>query len=103
MISASEGLSREGQRHRWRAGGAARGGRRIVEVATYCQEDVVNTYRIWLLHELLDGRLSAREYEASEEIMWRRGGAGSFDRLDFSFVHFSCSPTVMAAPRASPA
>ena len=36
VISASEGLSREGQRHRWRAGGAARGGRRIVEVAAYC-------------------------------------------------------------------
>jgi predicted PolB exonuclease-like 3'-5' exonuclease len=46
---------------------------RIVEVAAYCQEDVVNTYRIWLLHELFCGRLSMREYEASEEIMCRRG------------------------------
>lgn len=46
---------------------------RIVEVAAYCQEDVVNTYRIWLLHELFCGWLSERECEASEEIMWRRG------------------------------
>jgi predicted PolB exonuclease-like 3'-5' exonuclease len=45
---------------------------RIAEVAAYCREDVVNTYRIWLVHELFCGRLSAREYEASEEIMWRR-------------------------------
>ena len=45
---------------------------RIAEVAAYCQEDVVNTYRIWLVHELFCGRLSAREYEASEEIIWRR-------------------------------
>jgi predicted PolB exonuclease-like 3'-5' exonuclease len=46
---------------------------RIAEVAAYCQEDVVNTYRIWLLHELFCGRLSPREYEVSEEILWRRG------------------------------
>jgi 3'-5' exonuclease len=46
---------------------------RIAEVAAYCQEDVINTYRIWLLHELFCGRLSAREYEASEECLWRRG------------------------------
>jgi predicted PolB exonuclease-like 3'-5' exonuclease len=46
---------------------------RIVEVAAYCQEGVVNTYRIWLLHELFCGWLSERECEASEEIMWRRG------------------------------
>jgi predicted PolB exonuclease-like 3'-5' exonuclease len=45
---------------------------RIDEVAAYCREDVVNTYRIWLLHELFCGRLSVGEYEASEEIMWRR-------------------------------
>jgi predicted PolB exonuclease-like 3'-5' exonuclease len=46
---------------------------RIADVAAYCQEDVVNTYRIWLLHELFCGRLSEQEYEASEEVMWRRG------------------------------
>jgi hypothetical protein len=32
---------------------------RIAEVAAYCQEDMVNTYRIWLLHELFCGRLSS--------------------------------------------
>jgi predicted PolB exonuclease-like 3'-5' exonuclease len=46
---------------------------RMTEIAAYCQEDVVNTYRIWLVHELFCGRLSARDYEASEEIMARRG------------------------------
>ena len=51
---------------------------RIGEVAAYCQEDVINTYRIWLLHELFCGRLSAREYEASEECMWRRGLTDGF-------------------------
>ena len=45
---------------------------RLADVAAYCQEDVVNTYRIWLLYELFCGRLSAWEYEASEEVMWRR-------------------------------
>ena len=46
---------------------------RIDEVAAYCQEDVVNTYRVWLAHELFCGRLSRIEYEASEENLWRRG------------------------------
>jgi 3'-5' exonuclease len=39
---------------------------RITEVAAYCEEDVANTYRIWLRHELFCGRLSPAEYEASE-------------------------------------
>jgi predicted PolB exonuclease-like 3'-5' exonuclease len=46
---------------------------RIEEVASYCLEDVVNTYRIWLVHELFCGRLSAREYEASEDALWVKG------------------------------
>jgi Predicted 3'-5' exonuclease related to the exonuclease domain of PolB len=46
---------------------------RITEVAAYCQEDVVNTYRIWLLHELFCGRLSEREYEASEDLLFDQG------------------------------
>jgi predicted PolB exonuclease-like 3'-5' exonuclease len=46
---------------------------RIKEVASYCLEDVVNTYRIWLVHELFCGRLSAREYEGSEEALWVKG------------------------------
>jgi predicted PolB exonuclease-like 3'-5' exonuclease len=39
---------------------------RIREIAEYCESDVVNTYRVWLRHELFRGRLSAPEFEASE-------------------------------------
>lgn len=31
---------------------------RIDEVACYCETDVVNTYRLWLIHELFRGALS---------------------------------------------
>jgi 3'-5' exonuclease len=39
---------------------------RIREIAEYCESDVVNTYRVWLRHELFRGRISALEFEASE-------------------------------------
>jgi 3'-5' exonuclease len=39
---------------------------RIREIAEYRESDVVNTYRVWLRHELFRGRLSALEFEASE-------------------------------------
>jgi predicted PolB exonuclease-like 3'-5' exonuclease len=39
---------------------------RIREIAEYCESDVVNTYRVWIRHELFRGRLSAQEFEASE-------------------------------------
>jgi 3'-5' exonuclease len=39
---------------------------RIREIAEYCESDVVNTYRVWLRHELFRGRLSALGFEASE-------------------------------------
>jgi 3'-5' exonuclease len=39
---------------------------RIREIAEYCESDVVNTYRVWLRHELFRGRLSAVDFEASE-------------------------------------
>jgi predicted PolB exonuclease-like 3'-5' exonuclease len=39
---------------------------RIREIATYCEGDVVNTYRVWLRYELFCGRLSPSSYEASE-------------------------------------
>jgi 3'-5' exonuclease len=29
---------------------------RIREIAEYCESDVVNTYRLWLRHELFRGR-----------------------------------------------
>jgi predicted PolB exonuclease-like 3'-5' exonuclease len=39
---------------------------RIAEVAQYCESDVVNTYRIWLRHELFRGELSPDALAQSE-------------------------------------
>jgi predicted PolB exonuclease-like 3'-5' exonuclease len=39
---------------------------RIQEIADYCESDVVNTYRVWLRHELFRGRLTNAAFEASE-------------------------------------
>jgi predicted PolB exonuclease-like 3'-5' exonuclease len=39
---------------------------RIREIADYCESDVVNTYRVWLRHELFQGRISEAGFEASE-------------------------------------
>ncbi len=40
---------------------------RIQEIADYCETDIVNTYRLWLRHELFRGRLSDAGFQASEE------------------------------------
>lgn len=40
---------------------------RIAEVAAYCETDVVNTYRVWLAHELFCARLSPEAWVASED------------------------------------
>ncbi len=52
---------------------------RIKEIADYCESDVVNTYRVWLRHELFCGRLTKAAYEASEinlrEFITARGNA----------------------------
>jgi predicted PolB exonuclease-like 3'-5' exonuclease len=39
---------------------------RIPEIAEYCQSDVVNTYRLWLRHELFRGRLDRQSFEFSD-------------------------------------
>jgi predicted PolB exonuclease-like 3'-5' exonuclease len=39
---------------------------RIGEIANYCETDIVNTYRLWLRHELFRGRLSDAGFLASE-------------------------------------
>ena len=39
---------------------------RIDEIAAYCESDVVNTYRVWLRHELFQGNLTDKAFEASE-------------------------------------
>ncbi len=40
---------------------------RIREIADYCESDVVNTYRVWLRHELFQENLGDAAFEASEE------------------------------------
>jgi hypothetical protein len=35
---------------------------RVVAFAEYCETDVVNTYRVWLRHELFRGRLTDAEF-----------------------------------------
>src|SRR6478609_10720834 len=42
---------------------------RIKEIADYCETDVVNTYRVWLRHELFRGRLTESEHQASERYL----------------------------------
>jgi Predicted 3'-5' exonuclease related to the exonuclease domain of PolB len=36
-------------------------------IADYCKSDVINTYRLWLRHELFRGRLDQNQFELSEE------------------------------------
>jgi predicted PolB exonuclease-like 3'-5' exonuclease len=39
---------------------------RIAEVAHYCESDVVNTYRVWLVYELFRGALTADQLNWSK-------------------------------------
>jgi 3'-5' exonuclease len=38
----------------------------IEEVARYCESDVLNTYRVWLVYELFRGSITAKELDCSE-------------------------------------
>jgi predicted PolB exonuclease-like 3'-5' exonuclease len=40
---------------------------KIDEISKYCLEDVINTYRIWLAHELFCGRLTQEQHKLSDE------------------------------------
>jgi predicted PolB exonuclease-like 3'-5' exonuclease len=44
---------------------------RIQEIADYCRSDVINTYRLWLRHELYRGRLDQSQFEFSERDVTR--------------------------------
>jgi len=52
---------------------------RIREIADYCESDVVNTYQLWLRHELFRGQLTEAGFQASEvnlaEFIKARGNA----------------------------
>src|SRR5262249_18891347 len=39
---------------------------RIAEVAQYCESDVLNTYRLWLIYELFRGTVTAEQLASSE-------------------------------------
>jgi 3'-5' exonuclease len=38
----------------------------IEEVAQYCESDVLNTYRVWLVYELFRGSITSQELDWSE-------------------------------------
>jgi 3'-5' exonuclease len=38
----------------------------IDEVARYCETDVLNTYRIWLVYELFRGAITTKDLDWSE-------------------------------------
>jgi hypothetical protein len=42
---------------------------KIEEVARYCESDVLNTYRVWLIYELFRGSITAEELERCERQM----------------------------------
>jgi predicted PolB exonuclease-like 3'-5' exonuclease len=39
----------------------------IEEVARYCESDVLNTYRVWLVYELFQGSITRSQFEWSED------------------------------------
>ena len=39
----------------------------IEEVARYCESDVLNTYRVWLVYELFRGAITSEQLEWSEK------------------------------------
>jgi len=41
--------------------------KRVREIAEYCENDVVNIFRIWLRRELFQGRLSNYGFQRSEK------------------------------------
>ena len=51
------------------------------EIADCCESDVANTYRVWLRHELFQGRLTNSAFEASEKNSNEFIGARSKDRM----------------------
>jgi 3'-5' exonuclease len=50
---------------------------RIQEIADYCKSDVINTYRLWLRHELFRGRLDHSQFEFSERDVTRVVGSAA--------------------------
>jgi 3'-5' exonuclease len=47
-------------------------GGRIEEVARYCESDVLNTYRVWMIYELFRGAITA------DQLAWSEGQTREF-------------------------
>ena len=39
---------------------------KITEIADYCETDIVNTYRVWLLYELFRGKVAPIQFPSVE-------------------------------------
>jgi hypothetical protein len=48
------------------------GAGQIEEVARYCESDILNTYRVWLVYELFRGAITA------EQLAWSEGQLREF-------------------------
>jgi 3'-5' exonuclease len=59
---------------------------RIEEVARYCESDVLNTYRVWLVYELFRGSITDTQLEWSEKQL-----------RDFVASRKSANPHLLAA------
>jgi predicted PolB exonuclease-like 3'-5' exonuclease len=57
---------------------------KIEEVAHYCETDVLNTYRVWLVYELFRGSITTKELD------WSEGQARSFVLNRKSANHLLC-------------
>ena len=64
----------------------------IEEVARYCESDVLNTYRVWLIYELYRGSITAKELDWSEEQI-----------RDFVATRKTANPHLSAAVGLAPA
>ena len=58
----------------------------IAEVARYCETDIVNTYRLWLIYELFRGVLSP------QQLQWSEG-----QLRDYVRQHKAANPYLMSA------
>ena len=59
---------------------------RIGEVSAYCETDIINTYRVWLRHELFRGALTQASFEASESDLMAYITARLEDRPHLRFM-----------------
>ena len=61
----------------------------IEEVARYCESDVLNTYRVWLVYELFRGAITSKELDWCEaqirEFVVTRKSANPHLAVEFAY------------------